>query len=233
MKRISPADLTTLDAPRVCLIKPSALGDIVQTLPLLPVLKERFPNAAISWVVGSQFAELLAGHPLLDEVIPFERRGGARRFLSLLGTLRKRRFDLVFDLQGLLRTGVMTWATGAPVRVGLETAREGADWACHFSLPDTSRHVPAHLRNWRVAEALGMGDRRRETIIPLSAQDRAWARGQLAGLSPRVLVIHAGAPMGDQTLAGGSIRLCCGQGGPALQDVPRARGNGRRTEADR
>ena len=193
LKRISPADLSSLDARWVCLIKPSALGDIVQTLPLLPILKERFPEATVSWVVASQFADLLAGHPYLDEVLPFERRGGSRRFLSLLNTLRKRRFDLVFDLQGLLRTGVMNWATGAAVRVGLETAREGADWVCHVSLPDTSRLVPAHLRNWRVAEALGMGQHRRETLIPITDLDRAWARDQLAGVSPRVLVIHAGA----------------------------------------
>src|SRR5690606_26701013 len=76
-KPISPADLLLVDARRICLIKPSALGDIVQTLPLLPILRERFPQARISWVVGSQFADLLEDHPCLDEVIPFHRRGGA------------------------------------------------------------------------------------------------------------------------------------------------------------
>jgi ADP-heptose:LPS heptosyltransferase len=100
---------------------------------------------------------------------------------------------LVFDLQGLLRTGLMTWATRAPIRIGLETAREGANLACHFSLPDTSRHVPAHLRSWRVAQALGFGHYRRETILPVSNEDRAWASRRLSGLAPRRLVIHAGA----------------------------------------
>jgi lipopolysaccharide heptosyltransferase II len=193
LKRISPADLLTLDARRICLIKPSALGDIVQTLPLLPILRERFPLARISWVVASQFADLLVGHPYLDEVIPFHRKGGMWSFLRLLAQLNQQSFDLVFDLQGLLRTGVMTWATRAPVRVGLETAREGANLACHFSLPDTSRHVPAHLRTWRVAQALGLGHHRPETILPISDEDRAWAARRLSGLSPRRLVIHAGA----------------------------------------
>ncbi len=193
LKRISPAELLSRDARRICLIKPSALGDIVQTLPLLPVLRERFPLAKISWVVNSQFAELLNGHPCLDRVIPFERRGGAGAYLRLLATLRNEWFDLVFDLQGLLRTGLMTWATRAPLRVGLETAREGANLACHFSLPDTSRHVPAHLRTWRVAEALGLGHHRRETIVPISEEDKLWANRKLSGLSARRLVIHAGA----------------------------------------
>jgi len=192
LRRTFP-DLNSLDARRICLIKPSALGDIVQTLPILPILRERFPGANISWVIGSPFADLLEGHPHLDELILFHRRGGAGKFFRLLRTLRSRRFDLVFDLQGLLRTGLMTWATRAPWRIGLETAREGADWACHFTLPNTNRHVPAHLRVWQVAEALGMGHCRRETMIPVRKEDRVWARRRLAGLSPRLLVIHAGA----------------------------------------
>jgi ADP-heptose:LPS heptosyltransferase len=136
---------------------------------------------------------LLEAHPFLDEVIPFHRRQGAVAFLRLLANLRKQEFDLVFDLQGLLRTGLMAWATGAWARIGLETAREGAGWACHFSLPDTSRHVPAHLRTWRVAEALGLGQHRRETIVAVTDEDQAWAKHRLSPLAARRLVIHPGA----------------------------------------
>ena len=63
-----------IKASRICLIKPSALGDVVQTLPILPVLKARFPDAQISWVIRDSFANLLEGHPCLDEIIPFSRR---------------------------------------------------------------------------------------------------------------------------------------------------------------
>ena len=75
--------------------------------------------------------------------------------MRLLALLRHRRFDLVFDLQGLSRTGFMTFATRAPFRVGLETAREGANLACNCVLPDSNRNMPAHVRYWRVADALG------------------------------------------------------------------------------
>jgi len=91
-------DLLTIDARRVCLIKPSALGDVVQTLPLVPVLRERFPRARLAWVVNRSFADLLDGVPGLDEVIPVDRRGSVWTWLRLLGDLRRRRFDLVFDL---------------------------------------------------------------------------------------------------------------------------------------
>lgn len=192
-KRIGVSWWNQVDPRRIGLIKPSALGDIVQTLPLLPVLRERFPRATIAWVVNSGLAGLLDGHPHLDEVIRFDRRGSVGTWWRFLRGLRSRRFDLVFDLQGLLRTGVMTAATGAPRRVGLESAREGAHLACHVAIPDSGRGVPAHVRYWRVAESLGLGERRRDTLVPISADDHGWAAEQLAGLPGPPLALHAGA----------------------------------------
>lgn len=186
-------NLSSQDVRRIGVIKPSAFGDVVQTLPLLPVLKERFPQAAISWVIRSELADLVAGHPHLDEVVPFQRRGGWPAWRTLLKTLRARRFDLVFDLQGLLRTGVMTWATRAPLRVGLQTAREGSQHACHLLLADSGPLVPASQRYWRVAEALGLGDRNRETLIGIPKRDVRWAETELAKLKGPVLAIHPGA----------------------------------------
>ena len=195
MLRQQPAldDLLTIDARRVCLIKPSALGDVVQTLPLVPILRERFPRARLAWVVNRPLADLLDGVPGLDEVIPVDRRGSIWSWLRLLGDLRRRRFDLVFDLQGLLRTGIMTAATGATLRVGLESAREGAGLACHVTLPDTSRLVPAHLRYWRVAEALGLGDRRRDAAVPVRVEDHRWAAEQFRDVRRPWLAVHPGA----------------------------------------
>jgi lipopolysaccharide heptosyltransferase II len=181
------------DPQRICIIKPSALGDVAQTLPLLPVLQWRFPQASIAWVINRELSDLVAGHPDLDEVIPFDRHGGWREFWRLLRTLRSRRFDLVFDLQGLLRTGLMTRATGARWRVGLQTAREGAHLACNMTIPDTSRAVPAHERNWRVAEWLGLGEMPRLALVATTDADRAWVQGQLTALPRPVIGIHPGA----------------------------------------
>jgi lipopolysaccharide heptosyltransferase II len=181
------------DAERICVIKPSALGDVAQALPLLPVLRQRFPLAHIAWVVNRDLIDLLAGHPQLDEIIPFDRHGGAIRFWRMLRCLRSRRFDLVFDLQGLLRTGLMAIATGARCRVGLETAREGSRWTCHLALPATGDDVPAHRRYWRVAEALGCGHLPRQAIVSVSDAERTWVTSQLAALPRPVIGIHPGA----------------------------------------
>lgn len=191
--RVSAEILRSVDARRIGLIKPSALGDVVQTLPLLPVLRERFPQAEITWVISRELAEIVEGHPDLARTIHFVRRGGFSGWRRLLGELRDARLDLVFDLQGLLRTGVMTFATRAPLRFGLESAREGSSLACHALLPDSGRMVAAHRRYWRVAEELGLGDRDPRPSLPLRNEHRVWAKAALDGLHGPVLALNPGA----------------------------------------
>jgi ADP-heptose:LPS heptosyltransferase len=178
---------------RIVVIKPSALGDVVQSLPLARVLQTAWPGAEVHWVINREFESLLVGHPRLAGTIPFQRRGGIGSYLRLLSDLRARRFDLVLDLQGLLRTGVMTRATGAAVRLGLQTAREGSHLACTGLIPGTERAVPAHARYWHVAEWLGLGAEPRGLELAISAQEDDWARGLLRDLPRPVVAVHAGA----------------------------------------
>jgi ADP-heptose:LPS heptosyltransferase len=65
-QRVTLEQLPRIDARRICVIKPSALGDVVQTLPLLPLLRERFPSARISWVINSSLAGLLELDPNIE-----------------------------------------------------------------------------------------------------------------------------------------------------------------------
>jgi len=178
---------------RICVIKPSGLGDVIQALPLLPVLKAHYPQAEISWVISRQFANLVETHRLIDSLLYYHRKGGFRTGWELLRQLRSRRFDLVFDLQGLLRSGVMTLATGAPLRVGLESAREGSRLATHFSIRDTGRLLPANRRYWKLAEVLGHKNAKREAGIRIMNADREWLSEHLPLSPARVLAIHAGA----------------------------------------
>lgn len=165
----------------------------MQTLPLVPALRRRFPEAAIHWVINRGFAPLLEGHPDLAEVIPFDRSGAWRDFLVLLRDLRRRKFDLAFDLQGLARSALMTLATGAPCRVGMQTAREGASWAVHRSLPDTGWEIPAHRRIANVIDALELEESPSESGLNIPTPARIWARGRLQSLPRPILAIHAGA----------------------------------------
>jgi len=189
----SAALLLEVDARRICVIKPSALGDVVQALPVLPALRRRFPRARISWVISRSLAPLLEGHPDLDEVIAFERRGSLGDWRKLMTRLRRSRFDLVFDLQGLLRSGLMLWSTKASLRVGLESAREGSMWACHMLIPGTELSVPAHLRCRRVVDALGLANFSTDLRLVVPRSEREWAARQLAPLEGSPLAIHPGA----------------------------------------
>ncbi len=107
-------------------IKPSSLGDIVHALQVVQTLARERPECRITWVVRERFAGLVQAAPFVHEVIIFRRRDGWRAFLRLLRQLRARQFDLIWDLQGLLRSGLMTAAARAPEKWGRFDAREGA-----------------------------------------------------------------------------------------------------------
>ena len=105
------------------IIKPSSLGDIVQALQVATSLKAQVEGLRISWVVREIFAPIVRACAAVDQVYVFERNAGAKGFLRLMKELRKTTFDYVFDLQGLLRTGLMTSRTKAKRTVGRSDAR--------------------------------------------------------------------------------------------------------------
>jgi heptosyltransferase I len=120
---------------RILIIKPSALGDIVLALPALSALKHSFPEASISWLVRPEFAPLIAGHPFISDIILFDRKQLSKWWCNAesfkaLGSLKRQlragQFNLVFDFQGLFRTGYFAWVTGCKRRFGMAGAREFA-----------------------------------------------------------------------------------------------------------
>lgn len=127
---------------RILLVKPSALGDVCRSMPVLASLRASYPDARIDWFVQDDFAEAVRGHPGLSSVVAFPRRTWRRWWMpgSVRGVLRLRReiresgYDLAFDLQGLLRSGIFLQAARGARRVVWREAREGA-W-----LAGTERH---------------------------------------------------------------------------------------------
>jgi heptosyltransferase I len=194
-----PSRLAHLEPARLCIIKPSSLGDVVHALPILAAFRARWPSARISWVVNRPFRELLEGHPSLDELIVHDRAARTGDFLGLPATaalfrkLTQRRFDLTIDLQGLLRSGLMTAATRSPVRVGLADAREGASWFYTDRIDASRLRLHAVERIQTVAAAFGARMPKPQFDLPISADDVRWARQTLAASpSPRI-VFNVGA----------------------------------------
>jgi lipopolysaccharide heptosyltransferase I len=187
--------LASIDPRRIALIKPSALGDVVHTLAVLTGLRERFPTAHITWVINQAYEPLLRRHPDLNATLPFDRGVpaaiAALSALKFARLLRRNHFDLVIDLQGLFRTGLMAAATGAARRIGLSTAREGA---AHFYTDIVADDLTAHAvdRYWRVVEALGGGGQK-QFRVPLDPAAVAWANSALADFPRPWLIAGVGA----------------------------------------
>lgn len=120
---------------RILIIKPSALGDIVHTLPFLAVLKKQFPDAQIDWVVAYGLHRFLEGHPMINRlwIIKKDRWKDFKRIGRTIGELTRlkadlkaRQYDVTIDLSGLFRSGVITWFSNAPVKLGFKESDEGS-----------------------------------------------------------------------------------------------------------
>jgi heptosyltransferase I len=117
--------------PRILLVKLSSFGDVLHALPTLEALRSAYPRAHITWLVEAAYAPLLSGHPALNEVWvaprlrPGEFFSGSNpaRLRRLVQQLRTRSFDLVVDVQGLLKSAVWVALAKSPRKVGYEIGR--------------------------------------------------------------------------------------------------------------
>jgi lipopolysaccharide heptosyltransferase I len=172
----------------ILIIKPSAIGDVVHALPVLARVKKTWPAARVSWLVTPACSGLLEGHPLLDEVILFDRKrfGHWWRHPRLAMELRRftrglkaRQFDLVIDLQGLFRSGWLAQKTGAPARVGFANARELA-WAFYtHRVPIETMEQHAISRYLALAKSIGCGEGPVEFPFATTEGDREYVRALL------------------------------------------------------
>jgi lipopolysaccharide heptosyltransferase I len=166
----------------VLIVRPSALGDVCRTVPVLASLRKWRPEAMIDWVVNEANAGAVQAHPALDEAVAFPRgRFGSwwrnpmialqvRRWLK---DLRTRHYDLVIDCQCLGRSGAIAWATRAPRRVGFAGAREFAwlGYNVRHPLPDV--HTVDQMLSLLEAEGI---EPVRDMTLYVSSDDRSWWR---------------------------------------------------------
>ncbi len=179
---------------RILLIRPSALGDVCRTVPVLASLRRAYPDARIDWLVRDSFADAVRHHPALTRVVPFARsqmgaqlrRGRMGLAARFLHDLRAGDYDLVIDCQGLLRSGLFAWATRAAVRIGPADAREGAPWFYTHRVRIPQAQIHTVDRMLALLEDLGI-EPVRDMRLYTSPQDRAWAHEACDGRTPVVL----------------------------------------------
>lgn len=111
--------------PRILLIRPYFLGDILLCLPLAQALRKARPDVQISWLLREEWREALEHHSVVDEVIPFSQEAlrsfhAPREFLRIARELRQRNFGLVLTLAWDRISNLWAYASAAPIRIGIE-----------------------------------------------------------------------------------------------------------------
>lgn len=139
---------------KILILKPSSLGDVVQAMPVLRLLKLHWPESSIHWWIDSGLAPLLDGDPDLAGIVRFERRRWASpahwpEIWHSIQWTRQQSFDLVIDLQCLLRSGAFAWLANGKVLAGLDEPREGARGFYDIIVRRESFHT--HAVDWYLA----------------------------------------------------------------------------------
>ncbi len=175
------------DARRILIVRLSARGDLVFASPLAGALRRRYPTAYIAWAAESHTADAIRHNPHLDEVIVWDRSAWKReaawgrmaRFrsdaASFLAALRVRRFDVAIDAQGLLRSALVAFLSGARVRIGLGS-REGSRVFMTRVVPRGGDARAFASEYAHLAQAIGLDATDFQAEIPCGADDVAAAK---------------------------------------------------------
>jgi lipopolysaccharide heptosyltransferase III len=187
----------------ILLVRLRLIGDVVFTTPMLRALRRRYPDARLTYLVESAAAPVLRHNPHLTELIVIPRRSGLRRLrddLDVARDLRRRRFDLAIDLHGGPRAAWLTWASGAPRRIGY--AMPGRAWMYTDAVtraPDLSaRHSVENQWDLLTPLAVGPPDASADAVemgLDVAAAARVDVRLRGLDVSPvdPVIVVHVSA----------------------------------------
>lgn len=153
---------------RFLLVRLGSLGDIIQALPAASALRDAFPEARIDWLIEPKWRRLLEGNPDLTEIIPLEKKS-ASGLISTIRKLRAARYTCAIDFQGLYKSALPAFASGAPRRIGFPStyAREGfASMFYTDKINPRGAHKVDH--NLTLAEAAGAAARTSSPRFPLT-----------------------------------------------------------------
>jgi 3-deoxy-D-manno-octulosonic-acid transferase/heptosyltransferase-1 len=171
---------------KILIVKLSAIGDVLHTLPALTALRRHYPDAQIDWLVEDSAADLVQGHTALNKVLVWRRRefakllrvgklfAAVRLFLSLLLSLRDTRYDLIIDFQALLKSSLWIFLARGRRKAGFGQGMEHSENS-HFFLneriPAVSMEIHALDRGLRLLQALGIPDSQVLYDLPVGEED--------------------------------------------------------------
>jgi lipopolysaccharide heptosyltransferase II len=180
---------------KILIVLHGSVGDVTRAIPLANLVRKGFPQAFIAWAVEPASAPLVERHPAIDEIILFERAEWRRSLRPFLTRVRSRQFDLVLDLQRHLKSGLISWWSGAPVRIGFHR-RDAKELNWIFN----NRHIPAadsgssKLGDYlKFAELLGIEPYPIEWNFPLLAEEAERVESIVGDIGAPFAVFYVGA----------------------------------------
>lgn len=124
----------------ILIVLMGSIGDVVRGLAIVEPLRKSFPQARITWLVEPTCSSLVRAHPLIDEIIVFDRARPLRGLMRLISDLRSRSFDLSLDLQRHFKSGFFALLSRTPRRVGFHRSN-----AKEFNWIFQTEHIEAAL----------------------------------------------------------------------------------------
>ena len=172
----------------LCLLRLSAIGDVTHVLPIVHTLRRGWPGTRLTWIVGATEAKLVGDLPGVEFIV-FRKSGGLAAWRSLHRRLAGRRFDLLLQMQVAMRANLVSTAVRAGIRLGYDRgrARDLHGLFINSRIPDRpGQHVVDCFFSF--LETAGLRDRIEDWSLPIPGEAREFAREQLPGDRPALLI---------------------------------------------
>jgi len=190
-------------------VKLSSLGDVIQTLPVLPPLKRKYPDANITWLVEEESAQLIGNHPLIDHLLVFRKKKWLkdvanlrkwaqffREMSNFVKELRLYTYDLIIDFQGLLKSGMFVGICRGKRKVGFCPGREKSHIFLNEKIPFPTFTLHAIDRYLYLIKSLGCSSQPPEFSIPVRQVHRdrivEFFQEKKIDIDKPVVILHPG-----------------------------------------
>jgi heptosyltransferase III len=182
----------------VLVVRTDRIGDVVLALPMISVLRASFPRATISMLLRSYTQELVEGFDGLDHILAYDDSGEQKGFLSILGEVRSKRFDLVVVSHPTFRIAVLMFLAGIHLRVG-----SGYRWYSFLFNRKVFEHrktAEKHEAEYNVSLLSVIGceaDKVPHVVLPIPEKARDTAAKEMKRIAishdHKIVVIHPGS----------------------------------------
>lgn len=188
-----------MDYHKILILRLSAVGDVIRTLPAVKALKENRPSSEIAWIVEEPSRTLLEGQPEIDKVILFPRKrwveglksprriwGTLREMGEFILNLRRQKFDVALDFHGILKSGLLSFLSGAPNRIGFDrkSSKEGNALFSNLKVNLPQERMSRFHRNLALLRGIGLEIKDYNPGLHVPSEDREYVDSFFSSLTP-------------------------------------------------